>query len=394
MAGEAARAAGRHGRHRPGRSRGCWSCRSRATATCGSPSPPNSPRSCCRYVETASARTRRRCRRRRNGDDRRAVRRRAAAPRAQPGRRRVRAAAGPLHPVPAHRRAVRRCTARCRCSGRWLTFFAERAEYPGSCAAAGDDRGCSACTGRPGRAPLEDANLGRAARLDRPAAGLTGAEAAARRRGPAALPAGRAGHRPGLRQRDARPADRRVRPTPATTRRRQRPSTALRARCARQLRADLAADVAGGRPAARPAAPARVSAQRWATDRDAFTGFTRARAPSGGPPQPRRDGAVAAARRLDRLERAQAGYDAQRALDDPLVMAEYRLTGEAFAGTVVAASRPGSTPTASGAAAAPADHGRRPTTRCARAGRARSARRSRPRSRARSSVSAGSDGTG
>ena len=61
--------------------------------------------------------------------------------------------------------------------------------------------------------------------------------------------------------------------------------------------------------------------------------------------RPRRDGAVAAAARLARLERAQAGYDAQRAYDDPLVMAEYRLAGEAFAGTVVG-RRPGRTPRA------------------------------------------------
>jgi hypothetical protein len=55
-------------------------------------------------------------------------------------------------------------------------------------------------------------------------------------------------------------------------------------------------------------------------------------------PQPRLDSAVAAAGRLDRLEREQARYDAQRALDDPLVMAEYRLTGNAFAGTVTLAA--------------------------------------------------------
>jgi hypothetical protein len=53
-------------------------------------------------------------------------------------------------------------------------------------------------------------------------------------------------------------------------------------------------------------------------------------------PQPRLDSAVAAAGRLDRLEREQARYDAQRALDDPLIMAEFRLAGEAFAGMVVA----------------------------------------------------------
>ena len=75
---------------------------------------------------------------------------------------------------------------------------------------------------------------------------------------------------------------------------------------------------------------------RWAQDRDAFAGYARYLLDTG-LPQPRRDSAVAAAQRLTWLERAQATYDAQRAFDDPLVMAEYRLTGEAFAGTVVAA---------------------------------------------------------
>lgn len=42
-------------------------------------------------------------------------------------------------------------------------------------------------------------------------------------------------------------------------------------------------------------------------------------------PQPKRDSAVAAAMRLNQLERHQAEYDAQRAFDGPLVMAEYRL---------------------------------------------------------------------
>src|ERR1700727_1860137 len=49
------------------------------------------------------------------------------------------------------------------------------------------------------------------------------------------------------------------------------------------------------------------------------------------------DGAVAAAKRLARLEREQQRLAVERAHDDPLVMAEYRLTGEAFAGTVVEA---------------------------------------------------------
>ncbi|MDI6105303.1 hypothetical protein QLQ12_42650 [Actinoplanes sp. NEAU-A12] len=77
--------------------------------------------------------------------------------------------------------------------------------------------------------------------------------------------------------------------------------------------------------------------QRWDADRDAFTAFSRHLA-EGGPPQPRRDGAVAAAARLQRLETAAARYAVQRAFDDPLVLAEYRLTGAAFAGVVTLAN--------------------------------------------------------
>ncbi|MEV4114382.1 hypothetical protein [Nonomuraea sp. NPDC049695] len=75
-------------------------------------------------------------------------------------------------------------------------------------------------------------------------------------------------------------------------------------------------------------------AGRWEQDRGSFSGMA-AHIAEGTAPQPRRDGAVAAAAKLARMERAQAAYDVQRAYDDPLVMAEYRLTGEAFAGEVV-----------------------------------------------------------
>ncbi|TXK41208.1 hypothetical protein [Nonomuraea sp. C10] len=80
--------------------------------------------------------------------------------------------------------------------------------------------------------------------------------------------------------------------------------------------------------------PGASVAQRWEHDRGSFSGMT-AQLAEGAPPQARRDGAVAAAARLSRMERAQAAYEVQRAYDDPLVMAEYRLTGEAFAGEVV-----------------------------------------------------------
>ena len=76
--------------------------------------------------------------------------------------------------------------------------------------------------------------------------------------------------------------------------------------------------------------------RRWLADRWSFTGQA-AWLRDGGTPQPKRDSAVSAARRLARLEREQQRYDAARAYDDPLVMAEYRMTGEAFAGTVTAA---------------------------------------------------------
>jgi hypothetical protein len=75
-------------------------------------------------------------------------------------------------------------------------------------------------------------------------------------------------------------------------------------------------------------------AGRWERDRWSFTAYVQWLREDGAP-QPRRDGPVSAARRLVRLEARSAQLAAQRAYDDPLVMAEYRLTGEAFAGTVV-----------------------------------------------------------
>jgi hypothetical protein len=81
---------------------------------------------------------------------------------------------------------------------------------------------------------------------------------------------------------------------------------------------------------------ARVEA-RWAGDRDAYSAFVQHLAEDGAP-QPRHDGAVAAAARLQRLEAAAARYAVQRAFDDPLVMAEHRLAGAAFAGVVTLAN--------------------------------------------------------
>ncbi|MFI5660790.1 hypothetical protein [Streptomyces sp. NPDC051684] len=75
------------------------------------------------------------------------------------------------------------------------------------------------------------------------------------------------------------------------------------------------------------------AAERWTRDRWSFTGH-RDRVSAGEPPQPRRDDAVTAANKLATREREQARLEAQEALDDPLVMAGRRLSGEAFAGEV------------------------------------------------------------
>ncbi len=120
---------------------------------------------------------------------------------------------------------------------------------------------------------------------------------------------------------------------------------------------------------------------RWAADRDAFTAYQASIVDGAALPQPRVDSAVAAAGRLDRLEREQARYDAQRALDDPLVMAEFRLAGEAFAGTVVAADPNAATRPASDPCCARTSPSR-PATRCSSTrGRASSRRPGRPRRR-------------
>lgn len=80
--------------------------------------------------------------------------------------------------------------------------------------------------------------------------------------------------------------------------------------------------------------PAGHLAERWEGDRWSYTSH-RDRIAAGEPPQPVRDDAVTAARKLAQREREQTRLDIQEALDDPLAMAEHRLAGEAMAGVVV-----------------------------------------------------------
>ncbi|WP_042374656.1 hypothetical protein [Streptacidiphilus neutrinimicus] len=76
------------------------------------------------------------------------------------------------------------------------------------------------------------------------------------------------------------------------------------------------------------------AARRFERDCIAFTNYSDYQ-DSGALPQRKRDAAVGAARRLNRLERALADYEADMAFDDPFVLADRRSVGEAFAGTVV-----------------------------------------------------------
>ncbi|WP_033215666.1 hypothetical protein [Kitasatospora phosalacinea] len=93
-------------------------------------------------------------------------------------------------------------------------------------------------------------------------------------------------------------------------------------------------DVWNGVDLLRALPPAGHLPDRWEGDRWSFT-MHRERVAAGEPPQPRRDDAVTAARKLAQREREQAKLEIQEALDDPLAMAERRLAGEAFAGEVV-----------------------------------------------------------
>ncbi|MGA5759898.1 hypothetical protein [Nonomuraea bangladeshensis] len=197
--------------------------------------------------------------------------------------------------------------------GRWLTYFAERAAYPGSSLmlAATEELGRHWASGQSG---LEDGNLASLV------AWITeGPREEAE--DPLVWPPAGPATDPGFDAEVLAPA---IESGSA-----ERVTEALRTQLAPTWRLMWRAlDLLAGLE------PGASVAQRWEQDRASFSAMAESVA-EGGPPQPRRDGAVAAAARLARMERAQAAYEVQRAYDDPLVMAEYRLTGEAFAGEVV-----------------------------------------------------------
>ncbi|MFI5485654.1 hypothetical protein [Micromonospora echinaurantiaca] len=215
--------------------------------------------------------------------------------------------------------------------GRWLTWFADRAEHPGSSAllAMTQALGLHWATGQ---SPLEDAQLAALMAWIDPPAGMTAPEAAALAEDPVTSPPAGPTTDPSFDNEVLAPAmaayDRAVAADSLVDRRRAELEDILRGQLEPTWRLMWqAVALLHGLPAG-----SRV-AGRWAEDRDVYTNFC-SYLDDGGLPQARRDGAVAAAQRLHRLERAQASYDVQRAYDDPMVMADYRLTGEAFVGEV------------------------------------------------------------
>ena len=217
--------------------------------------------------------------------------------------------------------------------GRWLTYFAERAEVSPSAqllalTAVLADHWAT------GQSAAEDANLGALLSWIDPPDGMTGRAAARAAEDPVRCPPAGPATDPtfdnevlapilAAAQAAARAGD------PARLSR-------VRADLDRALRSQLeptwalmwrAVDLLRALP------PAAHVEPRWDSDRWSFTSQV-AWISGGGAPQARRDSAVAAARRLARLEREQQRLAVERAYDDPLVMAEYRMTGEAFAGEV------------------------------------------------------------
>ncbi|MFF7181667.1 hypothetical protein [Streptomyces sp. NPDC008121] len=235
--------------------------------------------------------------------------------------------------------------------GRWLTHFGERARVPGSSLllAATDLLNRHWATGQ---SSLEDQHLGALLAWIDPPEGESGAEAALRaelgrdREGQLLCPPAGPATDPAFDNRLLAPAIERF------DRARQELAAAEDGRSAderlgalhgaeREVRRLIASQLKPTWDAvwravdlARELPEGSRVADRWTRDRWSFTGH-RDRVVAGEPPQPRRDDAVTAAQKLAARESAQGQLEAQEALDDPLVLAGRRLSGEAFVAEVV-----------------------------------------------------------
>ncbi|MFC5182389.1 hypothetical protein [Actinomadura harenae] len=210
--------------------------------------------------------------------------------------------------------------------GRWLTWFADRNDRPGSSLllALTETLRLHWATGQ---SSLEDGNLAALMGWIDPPEGLDGPSAAARAEDPVLCPPAGPATDPTFDNEVLAPAIAAFDESGGEPRAEER----IRAAVASQLVPTW--DLAWRALDMLRALPEGASVpKRWERDRDSFTYFHREFAES--PPQAKLDDAVRAARRLHDLERSQESYEAQRAFDDPLVMAEQRLAGQAFGGVV------------------------------------------------------------
>jgi hypothetical protein len=217
--------------------------------------------------------------------------------------------------------------------GRWLTYFAERAEHPGASGALAMTQalGLHWATGQ---SAVEDANLAALLAWIEPPPGRDGASAARDAEDPLRTPPAGPNTDPLFDTAVLAPAIRAYAAAEDDPDGRRHAQDTIEQALRGQLENTWRL-MWQGVELLRQLPPGESVAARWYTEREKFSAFY-AGILEGRPPQARRDGAVAAARRLNDLESAQADYDAARALDDPLVMADHRVTGEAFAGTVTA----------------------------------------------------------
>lgn len=214
--------------------------------------------------------------------------------------------------------------------GRWLTWFGDRAEHPGS-AVLPALTSVLAAHWASGQSALEDGNLAALLGWIDPPRGLTGAEAAALAEDPLRSPPAGPATDPGFDNEELAPLIAAYNAAPDDTAR-----SVAAERLERSLRGQLEPTwrlMWRGIELLRALPEGASVDTRWTDDRGAFSYFAAELAE--GTPQSRRDPAVRAVRKLLQRERALEALQAQCAFDDPLLMLEHRVSGAAFRGTVV-----------------------------------------------------------
>ncbi|MFC9977703.1 hypothetical protein ACFVH6_43055 [Spirillospora sp. NPDC127200] len=210
--------------------------------------------------------------------------------------------------------------------GRWLTWYTDRHDHPGSTLLMTMTEALRLHWAT-GQSSLEDGNLAALLGWIAPPEGMDGPAAAARAEDPVLSPPAGPVTDPGFDNEVLAPAIAAYDASGRDPRAEERVRRALESQLAPTWELMWrAVEVLRALPEG-----ASVPS-RWERDRDSFTYFHQTFGEAY--PQARRDSPVRAAKRLHDMERAQDAYEAQRAFDDPLVMAEHRLNGLAFGGTV------------------------------------------------------------